>query len=137
MTFPTVRGAVALGKAGEHIAMSAFTQYDYKCALANLEACDIILFDDDGTPLRVEVKAASETQQGGQRYRFMTCKGSKTKRMISTDDADLICYVALDMRRICVRPMTSVTHKRTTVLREDFLVPEQKQIRLAIREARR
>jgi hypothetical protein len=135
MAFPTVRGAVALGKAGEHIAMSVFTQYDYRCALANLEGADVIIFDDDGTPLMVECKAASEPH--GNNYRFMTCKGSKTKRMITSDDADLICYIALDIRRICIRPITTVTHKRTSVAREHFLVPEQKQIRMAIREARR
>jgi hypothetical protein len=136
MAFPTVRGAVALGKAGEHIAMSVFTQYDYRCALANLEGCDIILFDDDGAPLRVEVKAASGPKEGGQRYQFMTCKGSKNKRMITNEDADLICYVALDIRRICVKPINSVVHKRTTIRLEDFTEPEQRQIRLAIREAR-
>jgi len=137
MAFKTVRGAVSLGKAGEHIAMASFTQLDYKCALANLEGCDIILFDDDGTPLRVEVKAANLPQEGGQRYKFMTSKGSKTKRQIGPEDADIIVYCALDIRRIVVRCISSVKAKNTTVRRDDFLVPEQKQIRLAIRDARR
>lgn len=137
MAFKTVKGAVSIGKAGEHIAMASFTQLEYKCALANLEGCDIILFDDDGTPLRVEVKAAHLPQEGGQRYKFMTSKGSKTKRQIGPEDADLIVYCALDMRKIVIRCITSVKAKHTTVRRDDFLVPEQKQIRLAIKEARK
>jgi hypothetical protein len=138
MTWTTVRGAVSIGAAGEHLAMSAFKALEYQCALANLEGTDIILFDDDNTPLRVEVKTATGPRKDtGKAWAFMTSKGSKTKRQITTDDADLICYVALDLRRICVRCTSTVTGKRTSLYRDDFLEPEQKQIRLAISKARR
>lgn len=138
MAWKTVRGAVSIGAAGEHLAMSAFKALEYRCALANLEGTDIILFDDDNRPLKIEVKTATGPRSDtSNTWAFMTSKGSKTKRQITTDDADLICYVALDLRRICVRCTSTVTGKRTTLRREDFLEPEQKQIRLAISKARR
>lgn len=138
MGWKTVRGAVSIGAAGEHLAMSAFKALEYKCSLANLEGTDIILFDDDNFPLRVECKtAAGPRSDTGKSWAFMTSKGSKTKRQITTDDADLICYIALDLRRICIRCTSTVKAKRTTLTREDFLEPEQKQIRLAITKARK
>lgn len=137
MAISPLSKSTQIGKAGEYLALSVFHQHHYQCSLVNLEGCDIVLWaDDDGTPFRVEVKAASEAIGKG-RYKFMTSKGSKSKRAVNSDDADLICYVALDIRKICLRPINTVVNKRTTLRACEFDLPECQQIRTAIRDARK
>lgn len=136
MAISPLSKSTQIGKAGEHLALSIFHQHHYQCSLVNLEGCDIVLWGDDGTPFRVEVKAASEATVRGS-YRFMTSKGSKTKRIVNSDDADLICYAALDIRKICLRPINTVANKRTTLRACEFDLPECQQIRTAIRDVRK
>jgi len=138
VTYTTIPRAVQLGRCGELIAEAVFEENCYKCCRVNHEGFDLIIFDDDGDHYRVEVKAASGSSGiSNPRYKFMTSKGSSSKKMYTTDDTDLIVFVALDLRRIVVRCVTSLEHKRTTVLGSEFLDCEDAQIRKAIAEVKK
>lgn len=138
MAYQTVRNAVQLGRIGELIAEAVFEEASYKCCRVNHEGFDLLIFDDDGESYRVEVKSASVPQgESGQRYKFMTSKGSKSKRIINSDDTDLVCFVALPLRRCVIRCVTSVEMKRTTLRTTDFDEPEAVQIRKALDKVRK
>lgn len=138
MAYTTVRNAVQLGRIGELIAEAVFEEAGYKCCRVNHEGFDLIIFDDDGQSFRVEVKSASSSAEGrGHRYKFMTSKGSKSKRVINTDDTDLVCFVALPLRRCVIRCVTTVELKRTTLRAEDFDESEAAQIRKALTKVRK
>lgn len=138
MAFKAVRNAVQLGRCGELIAEAVFEENFYKCCRVNHEGFDLLMFDDDGESYRVEVKTSSCSAEGaGHRYKFMTSKGSKNKRQITPEDTDLVCFVALDLRRIVVKCVTNVIHKRTTLRASEFDKCEATQIRQALAEVRK
>ncbi len=66
MAISPLSKSTQIGKAGEHLALSIFHQHHYQCSLVNLEGCDIVLWADDGTPFRVEVKAAYRSYRKGK-----------------------------------------------------------------------
>ena len=129
-----VFSAVQRGKCGELIAEAVFEQNLYKSCRVNQEGFDLIVFDE-GQSFRVEVKTASAVE--GRSYCFMTSKGSKSKKVYTPDDVDLMCFVALDLRRIVVKCVSNVTQKRTRVRPEEFEKCEATQIRKAIAEVRK
>jgi hypothetical protein len=138
MAYVTVPNAVQLGRIGELIAEAVFEEAGYKCCRVNHEGFDLLIFDDDGESYRVEVKSASTCQgASGQRYKFMTSKGSKSKRLINSDDTDLVCFVALPLRRCVIKCVTNVIHKRTTLRTTEFEEQESVQIRKALAEVRK
>lgn len=138
MAYITVPNAVQRGRIGELIAEAVFEEAGYKCCRVNHEGFDLIIFDDDGQIFRVEVKSASTSQGVNNiRYKFMTSKGSKSKRLVTSDDADIICMVALPLRRCVIRCVTTLEHKRTSLRAEDFDVSEAAQIRKALAEVRK
>lgn len=132
-----MRGAVQIGKVGELLAQAIFESFGYKTALVNHEGFDLIVLDDDSNSYRVEVKAASNQDGKSRRYNFMTSRGSREKRIITDDDADIICYVALDTRRIVVRCVRTITKKKTKVSCCEFEVDENAQIRRAFTEVKK
>ena len=132
-----MRGAVQIGKVGELLAQAIFESFGYKTALVNHEGFDLIVLDDDSNSYRVEVKAASNQDGTSRRYNFMTSRGSRQKRIITDDDADIICYVALDTRRIVVRCVRTITKKKTKVSCCEFEVDENAQIRRAFTEVKK
>lgn len=129
-----VFSAVQRGKCGELIAEAIFEQNLYKSCRVNQEGFDLIVFDE-GEPFRVEVKTSSVVEGGS--YCFMTSKGSKSKKLYTPDNVDLMCFVALDLRRVVVRYVSNVTHKRTRVRPSEFEKCEATQIRKAIAEVRK
>lgn len=138
MAYQTVRHAVQLGRVGELISEAMFEENGMKCCRVNHEGFDLLVFDDDGESYRVEVKSASTAQGAGEtRYKFMTSRGSKSKNIISKDETDLICYVALPLRRCVIRCITTVEKKRTTLRSTDFDEPEAVQIRRALEKVRK
>lgn len=138
MAYKTVRNAVQLGRVGELIAEAVFEENGVKCCRVNHEGFDLLIFDDNGESYRVEVKSASTSQgAGGTRYKFMTSTGSKSKRIINSDDTDLVCFVALPLRRCVIRCVTTVEVKRTTLRATEFDEPEAVQIRKALDKVRK
>lgn len=135
MTRPIVRNAVQIGRVGELLAQ-AFFEENCKTARVNHEGFDLLIFDDDGEPLRVEVKAASQSY--AKSYKFSTATGSGAKKLLSPDQCDIVAMVAIDLRRMVVKDVTELKHKRTSVAVSRFLdVPEATQIRQAVAKARK
>lgn len=134
MAYVRVNNAVELGRCGELIAEAIFEQNGYKCARVNHTGFDLLIFDGNEA-YRVEVKSSSFSERkAGTRYKFMTSKGSGSKRLITSDDCDLICYIALDLRRACIKPVGSLQKKRTTLQAAEFDIDEGMQIAKAIRQ---
>lgn len=136
MAFTTVPRAVQIGRVGEFLAQAIFEDNSYKTARVNHEGFDLLVFDDAGDAIRVEVKASSRSH--GKSYKFATATGSKSKRLLSADDTDIVVMVAIDLRRIVVRHVSEIVHKRTTVSESSFLDDESEgtQIRKAIAKVR-
>ena len=137
MAYATVRNAVQIGRIGELLAQAIFEENGYKTARVNHEGFDLIIFDDEGESYRVEVKAASARDGYNRRYSFMTSRGSKTKRMITTKDADLICYVALELRRCVIKCTSTITRKKTNIKAYEFEDSEFAMIAEALTEVRK
>jgi len=137
MSFPSVTNAHQIGRVGELLAQSVLEQY-VKTARVNHDGFDLLIFDDQGESYSVEVKSASRSaEDAGHRYKFMTSSGSKSKSAITPDDTDLVCYVALDIRRIVIKCVTSVVNKRTTLKASEFYVQEDLQLGEALDEVRK
>ena len=113
MSYQTVPNAVQIGRIGELIAQAVFEENGYKTARVNHEGFDLLVFDDDGLPIRVEVKSASRAYE--KSYKFATASGSKAKKLLSPDDCDIVVMVALDLRRVVVRDVLQLRHKRTSL----------------------
>lgn len=137
MSYPLVRKAAQIGKVGELLAQAVFEENGYKTARVNHEGFDLIIFDDDGESYRVEVKAASARDGYNRRYSFMTSRGSKTKRMITMQDADIICYVALELRRCVIKCTSTINRKKTTIKSHEFEDSEFAMIAEALTEVRK
>jgi hypothetical protein len=133
---PTVMRAVQIGRIGELIAQAVFEENGYKTARVNHEGFDLLVFDDDGEPIRVEVKSASRAHE--KSYKFATATGSKSKKLLSPDDCDIVVLVALDLRRVVVRDVMELKLKRTSLGTCHFLDggSEATQIRKAIQKYR-
>lgn len=137
MAHTTVMRACQIGRIGELIAQAVFEENGYKTARVNHEGFDLLVFDqEDGLPIRVEVKSASRAYE--KSYKFATASGSKAKKLLSPDDCDIVVMVALDLRRIVVRDVLQLKHKRTSLGTCHFLDggSEAAQIRKAIQKYR-
>lgn len=137
MSYPTVANAIQLGRAGELMAMAAFEMAGLKVVMVNQQGFDLMAFDEDGHGYRVEVKSCSHsTGQEVVSYKFMTSSGSKSKKLLNIEDADIVCCVALDMKRMVVRCASTFPQKRTTIKMDEFNEPETLQIQRAIKTVR-
>ena len=131
MPRPLVPDAVQIGRVGELLAEAIFEEAGYKCCRVNHTGFDLLVFAED-EPIRLEVKAASRAY--AKSYKFATATGSKAKKLLSPDDCDIVCMVALDLRRCVVRDVMELKHKRTSLGTAHFLdgPSEAAQIRRAI-----
>jgi hypothetical protein len=134
--YKTVRNAVQIGRVGELFAQAVFEENGYKTARVNHEGFDLLVFDDDGLPIKVEVKSSSRAYE--KSYKFATASGSKNKKLLSPDDCDIVVMVAIDLRRVVVRDVMELKHKRTSLGTGHFLdsASEATQIRKAIQKYR-
>ena len=134
--YKTVRNAVQIGRVGELFAQAVFEENGYKTARVNHEGFDLLVFDDDGLPIKVEVKSSSRAYE--KSYKFATASGSKNKKLLSPDDCDIVVMVAIDLRRGVVRDVMDLKHKRTSLGTGHFLdsASEATQIRKAIQKYR-
>jgi len=135
VAYPLVPSAVQIGRIGELLAQAVFEENGYKTARVNHEGFDLLIFDD-GEPIRVEVKSASRAHE--KSYKFATATGSKSKKLLSPDDCDIVVMVAIDLRRVVVRDVLQLRHKRTSLGTCHFLDgdSEATQIRKAIQKYR-
>jgi len=107
----TERTAVKTGRAGELLAAGIIEQSGYRAILCQQQDFDLLVMADGGEMYRCEVKTSSratidkKNAKCKPRYRWATARGSKAKLRLDPDAVDVLCLVALDIRRVYFRPV--------------------------------
>lgn len=107
----TERTAVKTGRAGELLAAGIIEQSGYRAILCQQQDFDLLVMADGGEMYRCEVKTSSratidkKNAKCKPRYRWATARGSKSKMRLDPDAVDVLCLVALDIRRVYFRPI--------------------------------
>jgi len=95
----TKRAEVTIGRAGEFLAASIIESLGYRSVLCQQPNFDMMIIDN-GEFYRCEVKTTSGlAKDRTDRYAFTTSTGSKNKKPIDPKETDIICLVALDLRK--------------------------------------
>ena len=104
--------AVQIGRAGELLASGIIESMGYKTVLCQQASFDMLLLRDDDTHYRVEVKTTlapkgdSRKANGrAKRYSWNTASGSGSKNRLNAASVDLLCLVAMDVRKCYFRPV--------------------------------
>ena len=66
---------------------------------------------------------------------LVTSTGSKTKTAVSSKNCDIVCLVALDIRRCYFLAAQDIINKQTTVYLEKFIDGEAESLEQAIKAA--
>ena len=94
-----LRNEVSIGRAGEFLAASIVESFGYRAVLCQQQGFDMLLISGNDY-YRCEIKATKTLSKDKiKRYAFTTSTGSKAKRPIDHNDVDIICLVALDVRK--------------------------------------
>ena len=107
----TERTAVKTGRAGELLAAGIIEQSGYRAILCQQQDFDLLVMAEGGDMYRCEVKTSSratidkKNAKCKPRYRWATARGSKSKMRLDPDAVDVLCLVALDIRRVYFRPV--------------------------------
>ena len=107
----TERTAVKTGRAGELLAAGIIEQSGYRAILCQQQDFDLLVMADGGEMYRCEVKTSSratidkKNAKCKPRYRWATARGWKSKMRLDPDAVDVLCLVALDIRRVYFRPV--------------------------------
>ena len=137
MSWQPVTDAVVIGKAGELLAMCVVEQLGFPTCHNPSQGFDACLFKPDGTPIRLEVKTSrASAESAGLRWKFQTATGSKAKKVISHKNCDIVCLVALDIRRCYFLAARDIINKQTTVYLEKFIDGEAESLERAIKAAK-
>lgn len=131
MSFPPTPDAIRIGRVGELLCAASVEQAGFGAAHCQNEGFDIVAFAGE-TSYRIEVKSASHPVDSS--YRFMTCRGSKSKKLLSTEHCDIVAFVCLDQRKVTYRPVTKVTLKKTRVKPQEFEESEMLSLMRAMKE---
>lgn len=105
------RTAVKTGRAGELLAAGIIEQSGYRAILCQQQDFDLLVMSDGGEMYRCEVKTSSRAtidranSKYKSRYRWSTARGTKSKMRLDPDAVDILCLVALDIRRVYFRPV--------------------------------
>jgi hypothetical protein len=108
--------AVKKGRAGELLAAGIIEQSGYRAILCQQQDFDLLIMSECGQTYRCEVKTSSRPTIDKQnakckpRYRWSTARGTKAKTRLNPDAVDVLCLVALDIRRVYFK---SVFHHRS------------------------
>lgn len=88
-----------LGRVGELFVALELESLGYPTSLVDAPGCDLIV-NINNRALRIQVKSAfpSVHNKNTKRYTFSTSTGS-AKRGLGRDSADIVCFVASDIRR--------------------------------------
>ena len=103
--------AVKKGRAGELLAAGIIEQFGYRSVLCQQQDFDLLVMADCGEMYRCEVKTSSRATidevnaKCKPRYRWATARGSKSKMRLDPDAVDVLCLVALDIRRVYFKPV--------------------------------
>ena len=129
--FPQVPDAIRIGRIGELIVAASVEQAGFAAAQVPHEGFDLVCFDGHQS-YKIEVKSASSKVDCS--YRFMTSRGSKAKKLLSSEHCDIVAFCALDLRKVVYRPVTKVTLKRTRVKPQEFEESEMLSLMRAMKE---
>jgi len=104
--------AVQIGRAGELLASGVIESMGYKTVLCQQANFDMLLLRDDDTHYRVEVKTTMcakgdprKANGRATRYSWNTATGSGSKVRLNASSVDLLCLVALDVRKCYFKPV--------------------------------
>ncbi len=107
------KASAAVGRAGEHLALSRLSLAGYSCTLCQIKDHDAYIQMDART-LTLQVKTASRTYTGGRKYKFYTPKRN-------VEVSDVFAFVAIDLGAVFFRRGDELTTVTTYVTTEDFL----------------
>lgn len=103
--------AVKTGRAGELIAAGVIENLGHRAILCQQQDFDLLIMRDTGQHYRCEIKTSSKptidkkNARCKPRYRWATARGSKSKMRLDPSAVDVLCLVALDVRRVYFRPV--------------------------------
>lgn len=119
---------VQIGRAGELIASGIIEALGYRTVLCQQSSFDMLLLRDNETHYRVEVKTTSRPHgKPTSRYSWNTACGSKAKRPLDPSSVDLLCLVALDIRRCYFRAVFEHKVVRFNLPLETILLNDEKE----------
>jgi hypothetical protein len=134
--------AVQIGRAGELLASGIIESMGYKTVLCQQASFDMLLLRDDDTHYRVEVKTTMKAKGDPRkangratRYSWNTSSGSGSKNRLNASSVDLLCLVAMDVRKCYFKPVLNhgvVRYNRTPKQMSE--VHESEQLAQALNE---
>jgi hypothetical protein len=129
-----MKNEVSIGRAGEFLVASIVETFGYRVVLCQQQGFDMLLIDGNDY-YRCEVKATKGlAKDSSKRYAFTTSTGSKVKKPINPELVDIVCLVAIDLRK-CWFVKTSKSGKVSTKVPFDLMAynDEAEQLKEIIR----
>lgn len=112
------------GRVGELIAASAIERYGGDPTMVRTDGHDIVAFLQDRY-FRIDVKARAVCDQYGS-YQFIVGKGTKSKRLMTTHDADAVVLVAVDKRLVMFKHIEEMTSRTMRIAARHFTPENEK-----------
>ena len=125
---------VQTGRAGELMACGIIEAMGYRTVLCQQRNFDAMIWVDDKF-YRVEIKTATapRVHKNGRRYEFGTATGSRKKVPIDPKQTDILCLLALDIRRCYFVAAYKQTTTRANILPAKMVgYSEAEQLAVAI-----
>ena len=107
------KASAAVGRAGEHLALSRLSLAGYTCTLCQIKDHDAYIQTDTQT-LTLQVKTASKTCINGKKYKFHT-----PKRNVGA--SDVFAFVAINLGAVVFRRGDELNTVTTYVSTKEFM----------------
>tara|TARA_R100000951_G_C2513008_1_gene141012 strand:- start:163 stop:546 length:384 start_codon:yes stop_codon:yes gene_type:complete len=107
------KASAAVGRAGEHLALSRLSLAGYICTLCQIKDHDAYI-QTDTQILTLQVKTASKTHKTTASYAFHTPKKN-------VDVSDVFAFVAIDLGAVLFRRGDELTSVTTYVSTKEFI----------------
>ena len=107
------RASAAVGRAGEHLALSRLSLAGYSCTLCQIKDHDAYIQTDTRT-LTLQVKTASKTCRNSKKYKFHT-----PKRNVGA--SDVFAFVAINLGAVVFRRGDELSTVTTYISPKEFL----------------
>ena len=99
------------GLIGEYIAAAAILGLGWRVSMAQQDRVDLVAWNGTHDFIRVQAKTANllgNKDGRSPRHHFQLGHGSKTKKLPTQDDYDVLCLVSPDARRALFMPVTAI-----------------------------
>ena len=107
------KASAAVGRAGEHLALSRLSLAGYSCTLCQIKDHDAYIQMDTRT-LTLQVKTASKTHKTSTKYAFYTPKKG-------AEMSDVFAFVAINLGAVVFRRGDELSTVTTYVSTEEFM----------------